>query len=208
MHKKIYISILLGLLIFGACSDNEDPVLAAKYAAALSAYKAQELDRAAAHLTEILDVAPDYPGVRVMLGKVHYHKQDYKKALELFEDAADANPGDLGARTWMARSYRIQGDSEAALQAINQVVQMEGANIEAWYLKGQIHEGRSELDDAFAAYQYGLREGEKLALIHIRLEALYRDAGLPQRAEEHRAQAVSLLRGLGSPAEAPASPSP
>lgn len=196
----------LALLALASCGGPvQDPVVDAKYETALKEYANQELDAARELLTEVLDEAPGYPGVRVMLGKIHYHQQEYERALELFESARDENSADLTALTWIARTQRIRGETTAALAAIDEVVRYSPSNVEAWYLKGQIHESTGQLDDAIASYRYGLQQGENLALIHLRLAELYGDAGFEDRADLHRADAVQFL-GRNRRAGAPSSP--
>ncbi|MEQ9366824.1 MAG: tetratricopeptide repeat protein [Leptospirales bacterium] len=180
------------------CSEAGGPVVQAKYQKALEAYAVRDLEQARKLLFELRDESPGYPGVRVMLGKVLYHGQEYDAALELMAEAYEVDAGNLTALMWVSRIYRIQGDARAALQAIDTVVGSDSANIEAWYLKGQVHESLGQIDDAIAAYRYGLQEGEKLALIHMRLEELYRNAGFDQKADAHRAKAITFIGEAGN----------
>jgi tetratricopeptide (TPR) repeat protein len=186
---------LLLLPVLSGCADADAEVNAARYQKALEAYYKKELPVARELLNEIADSNPDFPGARVMQGKILYHDQDYEAAFEKFTSAYEADGTDLNALLGIVRCRRIQGQTEEALQAVNDFVRRDSGNIEAWYLKGQAHESLGQIDDAIAAYEYGLSEGKKQALLHLRLEELYRNGGLTEKAARHRSHAVWFLGG-------------
>ena len=91
------------------------------------------------------------------------------------------------------RSHKDQ-DLPGALAMLDAVLAVDGGNPEAWYLKGNLHERRGDLQEAMAAYRYGLESRKFLARMYLRLATIYARAELKTEARRYLEDAAVLAR--------------
>ncbi|KAF0093695.1 MAG: hypothetical protein E1N59_2683 [Puniceicoccaceae bacterium 5H] len=81
------------------------------------------------------------------------------------------------------------GDHAAALQKLEQALQQDPHNFDAWLAKAEVHFDQRELDAALEAAQKALAIDGDQAHIHTTLSRIYMERGDKQQAEHHGAQA-------------------
>ncbi|MCP5483395.1 MAG: tetratricopeptide repeat protein [Spirochaetales bacterium] len=187
---------LVGCLVFitAACSEPDAEALA-RYENALQLFNRQNYNAARPILEGVLDEYPGFINARVMLGKIYYYNNDHASAERFFEEAYSEDPYNLNTLLWLSKTQRlIEGKQDEALENINEVVRRDSGNIEAWYIKGLLHQDRGENDQAMAAFSAGAAYGQKLALIHMRLAEIYARARLQEDASTQMLIANALAR--------------
>lgn len=183
---------LLGLV--SACSGSGSE-LDAKYEDALQSYSRHEVGESLRLLKEIYEEDPSYPNVALMFAKLQYFQQNYDQAEEILRRAV-ASDGSVNASLWLAKVLQTrEAGREEALEIVNEIVEGDSGNPEAWYLKGRLHEELDQTPEALAAYRYVIAEGRKIALAHLQLAAHYGRAGLHEQARRHLNLAALLADG-------------
>lgn len=184
---------LLGATLL-ACGPDPAEVTR-KYSEAQRLYAKGDRDAATGALNAVLELVPDHAGAHIMLGKLDYLAGDAKAAGEHFAAVQDAHPENVDSQLWMARvrSHKDQ-DLPGALAMLDAVLAVDGGNPEAWYLKGNLHERRGDLQEAMAAYRYGLESRKFLARMYLRLATIYARAELKTEARRYLEDAAVLAR--------------
>ena len=150
-------------------------------------------------LEQILEQDPEFTNARIMLGKIHYFQKDFSAAVREFKQAHGTDPRSDNALFWLAKAQSLQEDTrEAALRNLDLLLEHNSAHLEAWRIKGELHERRGEIREAIVAYSMAVSQSGEIARSAVRLGALYLQAGLDKKAEEHFAQARVL--GVDNPA--------
>lgn len=202
MSTKTFSRIPLALACFiaplnlgASCAKAETAELDKKYESALQAYAAGDKERSGQLLEDILKVDSNYTPALLMQAKILYYGQNMADAQEAFRTALRSDPESVDAAVGLARVLALEESGrEEALQLANSAVGRSSTSVEAWYVKGLVHERRGEVDQAIAAYRTAANEGRRLALVHLQLGQLYRRAGLAPQAdfEFKLAEALSL----------------
>lgn len=183
---------VLFLCLCAACGPDAAKVKE-NYSSGLELYNSQQLEAAANEFRKVLDEDPDYTQARVMIGKIFYVQRKFDEAEAEFRSARDRDPASMDAAIWTARTIAAQSEARIpeAQAIIEDVLQNDNHNIEAWFLKGRFHESRDQIPDAIGAYRYGVQAGRSLGAMHYRLARLYQAAQLNDQAVIHlRAAAV------------------
>ena len=147
-----------------------------------------KLKKAKELLDSILEKNPNFDNAYVMIGKIQYYDHEFTRAENSFSTAYELNDYNLEALFWRAKTRSIQNNEQKtrdALVDLNKVLEMNNTHIEAWYLKGLIHEKHKEINKAIHAYKNAISIGQKLSLVHLQLGMLYHKAELPTKAEPH-----------------------
>lgn len=183
-------------MLFAVCSRKPDPELQKKYEHALGQFDARNSADALKEVDEILKKDESLVNVLVLRGKILYYSENLPEAEKSFRRAFERDAANLNARIWLAKVLiRNPSKQSEALEHINVVLDQDSDNLEAWYLKGIILEGQSKTAEAIAAWRYGVQQGKKLTLVHLKLAALYAKADLPEKAEQELAAATVCAGG-------------
>lgn len=178
----------------GHCQDSE--TASKRFQEGMELYNGNNLDGARAKFEEAVAADSGFTNARIALGKIEYYNRKFAEAERTFQAAVDKDEASINALIWLARAQSMQeGGNERALQTLNRIVERGSGEIEAWRLKGMIHEGRGETDQAIAAYSNAVNEARKGSRASIQLAALYRRAGLSEMAEKHFEYAMLLSGG-------------
>lgn len=143
-----------------------------------------KLDKARVEFANALQIAPNDAQARYLYGRIAEKLGDPRTAASMFQAAIDVNPGDVGARTELARLYVFSGRADQALELLKPALASRPDDPELLTVRAA---ARSALkDDAGArldaerAVQLAPSSEGALAT----LAGLYVRQGQPQRAIE------------------------
>ncbi|TVY87824.1 Pre-mRNA-splicing factor [Lachnellula willkommii] len=135
-------------------------------------WQAGEIDNARRVLGRAFNQNPNNEDIWLAAVKLEAENQQPDQARELLKTARQEAPTD---RVWMKSvSFERQaGNVEAALDLVNQALQLFPAAAKLWMMKGQIYEGEAKLPQAREAYSTGTKACPRsvpLWLLYSRLE--------------------------------------
>jgi pre-mRNA-processing factor 6 len=135
-------------------------------------WQAGEIDNARRVLGRAFKQNPNNEDIWLAAVKLEAENQQPEQARELLKTARQEAPTD---RVWMksAAFERQLGNVEAALDLVNQALQLFPATAKLWMMKGQIYQGESKLPQAREAFGTGTKACPKsvyLWLLYSRLE--------------------------------------
>lgn len=182
--------LLLLLLILSCAADNS--AVSATYERALELYSRNDLTSAQNALQDVLKDNPDHINARIMLGKILYYNQNYEEAETAFTEAVNQDDNKLDAVLWLAKTRTLLNKTDEGMRNIDHFISRDSNNIEAWYIKGLLHEQKGDTKEAMAAYSYAISKGQHLALVHMRLANIYKESSLPDMAQKHFRMAAAI----------------
>lgn len=192
----VIVVLLIILIGNGVGCGKKDPRLEKKFVRAMALYNRQETKTAFKLFEEILEEEPGNINARFMKGKVLYYHSEIEKARVEFETVLNEDESHTGARFYLAGIQSLKKETQdEALKNLDRLLARSGDHIEAWHLKGVIHEKRKELDKAIPAYRAAVFLAQKAAYSRIRLGALYARAGMKEKAESEFRGAACLGGG-------------
>lgn len=171
------------------CKNQAD--LQKKYETALRLYQEQKSQEALVLLKEIYEADSSYTNAALMMGKIHYFDRKFSDSEHIFSGLAE-DRHNINARVWHAKALLQLGKPEAALNQLNQVVQDDSGNVEAWFFKGKAHLAQNQMGEAIAAFRTSTAEAQKASLAHLELAAIYTRAHMTDMARKHAQQAEAL----------------
>ncbi|KAE9378282.1 putative Pre-mRNA-splicing factor prp1 [Stipitochalara longipes BDJ] len=135
-------------------------------------WQSGEIDNARRVLGRAFKQNPNNEDIWLAAVKLEAENNQPEQARELLKTARQEAPTD---RVWMksAAFERQLGDVEAALDLVNQALQLFPAAAKLWMMKGQIYQGEGKLPQAREAYGTGTKACPKsvpLWLLYSRLE--------------------------------------
>ncbi|PBP19974.1 pre-mRNA-splicing factor [Diplocarpon rosae] len=135
-------------------------------------WQAGEIDNARRVLGRAFNQNPNNEDIWLAAVKLEAENQQPDQARELLKTARQEAPTD---RVWMksVAFERQAGNAEAALDLVNQALQLFPGAAKLWMMKGQIYEGEGKLPQAREAYGTGTKACTKsvpLWLLYARLE--------------------------------------
>lgn len=119
------------------------------------------------------------------LGQLYRTTGDQPRAVELFEHAVDLDPTYLAALVRLGELYLDEGRAEDAEPLFEQALAIDPASAPALSGIGRAALARGETARAIEYLERALAVGPAAWDIHYNLATAYRDAGRPDRAEEH-----------------------
>lgn len=167
------------------------------YELANGAFLRRDLSQAQKLATELLAREPGFTPARILAGKIQYYNKNYEGARNFFEEAVDRDPNNSNAKVWLSRTWGLHEPARPreALELLDETLRRDGGDIEAWYLKGLLHEKTEELDQAIASYRAAANQGRRLALVHLQLALIYHKANFPEKAAAELAISAVLSGG-------------
>ncbi|CZT12361.1 probable pre-mRNA splicing factor prp1 [Rhynchosporium agropyri] len=135
-------------------------------------WQAGEIDNARRVLGRAFNQNPNNEDIWLAAVKLEAENKEPEQARKLLEQARQEAPTD---RVWMksVAFERQLGDVDAALDLVNQALQLFPGAAKLWMMKGQIYEGDGKLPQAREAYGTGTKACAKsipLWLLYSRLE--------------------------------------
>ena len=134
-------------------------------------------------LAEVERIDPDYPGLYLLLGKVHNRMGDTDKAFESLQRAATSQPGNSEAHYYLGTIYEQRKMAEEAISEYEKAVENgsdSAAVLQAHLQLGRIYKGRKEQEKAEEEFRQALGVDPASAEVISELRGLYR-----QEAEDY-----------------------
>jgi len=207
MRKNTTIAVLAAGLLLGLAS-----FASAEWEAGVAAFKAGNLEKAAAEFEEVVAKQPEWPGGQFMLGQVLLSQDRAKEALEHLKKAYELKPGDVSYQYALGQAYLRTGrysESAQMLRKINpaSLPKAQQANYQkllgaaltrsgdaSGALDAMRSAAQANPNDAGAWYVYGtaaFNSGDTQAGVTALEKAVSLDSG---NAEKQRALAQALIR--------------
>jgi len=133
----------------------------------------EDADGAVEHLEKAHDLAPEKLDYTVALAQAYATDEQYSRARDLFEEVVSRQPNNLTAKNNLAVMALRQGDDEAALQHVRDVLREDNQNVGALNVLGLIYRKRGNLSLAKYAFQKALEHSDSNADIHNNLGLVY-----------------------------------
>ena len=136
------------------------------------------------------------------LGLQSYHEQNYKVAIEYFQDLTEMETNSVRGNLWLAKSYFIEGDIDSAYREIKQAIRLNDRDINTRVFANSLAEkyftlarakylGR-KYNEAIAAYQKALDLNPKASSSWVELGKSYSRLGFNLSARNAWREALSL----------------
>ena len=113
----------------------------------ISLYSLGRYDSASVALHRALDIDEEHLHASYTLGLI-YHAQgsDHERALKLFHHVARRDPEDHLVRYYLGRTQSKLGQADSAMAAFRRVIELDGANVSAYYALAQAQRQAGDLD--------------------------------------------------------------
>lgn len=167
--------------------------LLTKYSQAKTQYLQGNLSQALLGFQAVYKADPRFWNNSFMLGKVHFFKESYPEAEDLWVKLLQGNPNHLDTVKWLARLYLIRNDPDRAEPLLQQALANSSEDPELLLLMGKTQKAKRNYSYAIELYAKTAFFRQKLAEAHIDLAELYRSFGLGDKAAAELSQALALL---------------
>ncbi|KAM0333160.1 hypothetical protein ACHAQA_001820 [Verticillium albo-atrum] len=144
-------------------------------------WQSGEVDDARRVLARAFNQNPDNEDIWLAAVKLEAENDQQERARKLLEDAREKAPTD---RVWMKSVVfeRVLGNTDAALDLVQQALQYFPSAAKLWMLKGQIYEDLDKLGQAREAYSTGVKAVPKSVQLWLLYSRLEERAGLIVKA--------------------------
>jgi pre-mRNA-processing factor 6 len=144
-------------------------------------WQAGEIDNARRVLGRAFNQNPNNEDIWLAAVKLEAENQQPEQARELLKTARQEAPTD---RVWMksVAFERQLGNVDAALDLVNEALQIFPAAAKLWMMKGQIYEGEGKLPQAREAYSTGTKACPKSVPLWLLFSRLEEKAGMVVKA--------------------------
>lgn len=115
----------------------EDPERRELFAKVL--FNLERYEEASAVAAEARDLAPDLPGIDLLVADIQMKLGAYDEAREALEKQATLTPEDVGVFQRLAWVAEREGNPDAAIAANESIVALEPDNVEAWLVLGGLY---------------------------------------------------------------------
>lgn len=112
-----------------------------------------QLTRAEQQLEATSQLSPQEPRLLGLRARLLHKQEQFEAAIEAYQKALSAMPGQQGLRTNLAACLNRVGRSDEAMVCIDTVLQEVPNRVSALTVKGDIHRQRKEVANALACYR-------------------------------------------------------
>jgi len=120
-------------------------------------------------------------------------ERNYVQAVDRFQSYLNKKPNDADVWYQLSRVYANSGDLDQAKAACIAAIKHDPLLVEAYYIRGLIHEENGELEQAIKDYKKTLYLEAEFVLAHYHLSMVYLQIKDEQQAERHRIHAIRIL---------------
>ena len=185
----------------GLDDDPEDVTLHYEYALML-ALAANDVDRAGAELSALLDASPNHPAALFLAGELSAANGDYARARQHWQRLADLQPAypEINQRLGFLLTDHFPEDHRDAEIYLSRAARADDAGGETYYRYGELLAGPLNRPGKAAKYlQKAIQSDPEHAPAHYRLAVLEFDRGRLQHARKNFLLAVNLERAYDTP---------
>ena len=195
---KYFFCVLSTILLFTACSSQNERGGMELYLKGKKAYYKKDLARAEKFFHQALDADESLHNARLMIAKIHYFRKNFDAAIAEERKILEDEKNHVGARYWLARTLVVQSeknDSEA-MEHLHKVLEMDNHHLRARALLALLYEKNEKYKEALREYGTILYEEERMVSARANLAILYTRLGLKGKAREEVAKAEGVARAL------------
>jgi len=145
------------------------------YLGGLLAFELGEYDLAEQRLLKVLEMAPDHVPTRLLFAAVNFAQQDYEQAAYFLSKYLAVNPGHLAARKLLGRSYMLLGQTDNAIEVMEQGTSADDAELLA--LVGLSELQRGNLEAGIVGLKNALAEAPDSVALRKELVLAYLSTG-------------------------------
>ncbi len=165
----LVVGIIVGYVFRGSASQvsapSASPAVAASQGAPAGA-QAQVTpaqlkhmaDKQAEPLLAKLQSSPNDPTLLAQIGNIYYDTQNYKEAIQFYEQSLKADPANSNVRTDFGTSYYYLGDADRALQEFQTALKYDPKHIQTMFNAGMVQwKGKGDAKTAVATWEQLLK---------------------------------------------------
>jgi predicted AlkP superfamily phosphohydrolase/phosphomutase/Flp pilus assembly protein TadD len=134
------------------------------------------------------------------LAAVLFQEGRYAEAIEAYQKLIETNPKDGGLRASLAGALGAVGRYDESLQQLDQAIELEPLNPEAYHNRGVIHEKRGDKEAAVGEYRTALRYNPQYDPSRQALSRLTGSAQVNAPSSDAERRAVQLAERAGQAA--------
>lgn len=148
-------------------------------------------------LKKTIALQADYAAAYNDLGYLHYQEQEWKAALDAFQEAARADPDFATAYDNLGATYLVLGQENKAVASLQQATHLDPENAQAFDHLGVALQRLDRPDEAEAAFRSALRIDARQVSARANLAALYFNLGRLAEATQQAQAAIEIDPSLG-----------
>jgi len=115
-------------------------------------------DKQAEPLLAQLKSNPNDPALLAQIGNVYYDAQNYKEAIEFYEQSLKADPANANVRTDCGTAYYYLGDSDRALEEFRTALKYDPKHVQTMFNTGMVQwKGKGDVKTAVATWEQLLK---------------------------------------------------
>lgn len=145
-----------------------------------------EFERGAAVVKEGIALAPDYPGLYTLSGRLKQYLGDYAGALHDLEKALERNPDDFDAQLNEAAILNAQRNLDGARKHIERALAIQPDSPVAWFELARIERSTGDIAASVRDFEKVVRAEPNWLRPHVELAALYYKVNRPADGEKER----------------------
>ncbi len=173
-------------------ADEIDSLVQQAIAKSEAALDGGDLDTAAQVMEAVVELRPDDPQARFILGNVYNQANQFAQAIEQYQTVIDLEPDSSSAHTNMGVVYYKMGDLETAVEEFKAALQIEPDDAETHYLLGAAYVQMEQLETGQTEFETAIALDEQLAPPYIGLGNVYLLQGEVESAREMAEIAIEL----------------
>jgi tetratricopeptide (TPR) repeat protein len=185
------------LLLLASCTRNAvappSPETLELYVEARALYAERRFDQALALLERNQAASPGFSGNSLLIGKIHFFREQYAQAQQVWEQTLARNPHHLDTRKWLARLHLLRREPGPAYAVLSPGFADSAEDPELLILLGKTLRQQGDLAAAIEALTKAQAFAERASESYLELAEIYHGLGLTDRAREQLERAGSLL---------------
>jgi len=197
MRLALRLGAAAALLLFASCTRDAVAPPSTEtldhYLAARELYAERRFDQALALLERNQTGARRFPSNGLLIGKIHFFREDYARAQQAWERTLEDNPHHLDTRKWLVRLHLLRQQPELARRVLAPGFGDSAEDPELLLLLGKALRQQGELAASIEALSKSQLFAERSAEASLELAEIYHAIGLSDRVREQLERAGSLL---------------
>ncbi len=189
MKKNKKYLILLILLSFTLTCTKEKPELDKKYKTALALFQQKKLKQSLTLFSEIYDENPNYKEISLYVGKIYYYGGKFKEANEFMDKAVARDSDNLNNKIWSAKvKFALANDKDSNNEVIKiaeNVLEKDSSNLEVLSILAKAYFKIGNLEKSITTYKRIISFSDEIALSHLELGKIYKQADIQGESEKH-----------------------
>ena len=167
-----------------------------------SHYKAQDIKAASLNFSKALQIYPDHKNAKTMLGNITkkllndgnkaYKRGDLGKATTYYKTALEYDPNFYLAYFQLGVLQKKQGQSKAAIESLNKVLDIKPEHDKTWFTLGTAHESDGNNEKAIEHYQKAIDINPRYSKAYGNLGKLLTEKIAYKEAEDILKTAVQI----------------